>query len=330
MAEPLRIAFHGENARNFMEGFAELLPKGLDVDIQGLSASLSREGEKAAFEAADVVVGIRLDDKLPIPARAKLFHAPSAGTDTIKVSRLPVGCTLCNAFGHEAPIAEYVMAALLARHVPLAKADENLRKGEWTYYAGRPGALRTELGSETIGLLGFGHIGKAVAHRAKAFGMRVVVCNRSLVAKSEVVDQSFSLAQLREFMAAADHFIVSLPLAPETKGIVNVDAIAAMRPTATIVNVGRGPLIEEEPLYQALANKRIAGAIIDTWYTYPSATQPVRQPSHFDFSSLDNVVMTPHMSGWTDGLIRRRKETVAENVRLLVEGRPFINVVHRA
>lgn len=327
---PLRIVFHGENARNFMEGFARLLPDGLDIAIEGLSAALEGPGERAAFEAADVVVSIRLDDKLPVPGRARLYHAPSAGTDTIDVTRLPAGCTLCNAYGHEAPIAEYVMAALLARHVPLGRADAGLRRGEWTYYAGRPGALRTELGRETIGLLGFGHIGKAVAARAKAFGMRVVVCNRSPVAVSSLVDESHTLDGLHAFMGAADHVVVSLPLTAETTGIVDAEALAAMRPTATVVNVGRGPVIAEEALFRALSERRIGGAVIDTWYTYPSAAKPVTPPSRFDFASLDNVVMSPHMSGWTDGLIRRRQETVAENVRRLAAGEPFINIVHRA
>lgn len=329
MTVPLRIVFHGENARNFMDGFAGLLPDGIAASIDGLSAALDQPGERAAFAAADVVVGIRLDEKSPLPERVRLFHAPSAGTDTIDVTRLPVGCTLCNAYGHEAPIAEYVFASLLTRHVPLAKADADLRKGEWTFHAGRPNALRTELGRETIGLLGFGHIGKAIAARAKAFGMRVVVANRSPVALSELVDESYTLDRLEAFMGAADHLVVSLPLAPETTGIVDAKAFAAMRPTATIVNVGRGPVVVEEALYSALAERRIAGAVIDTWYTYPSAAKPVTQPSRFDFASLPNVIMSPHMSGWTDGLVRRRQETIADNVRRLAAGEPLVNVVHR-
>jgi len=329
MTAPLRIVFHGENARNFMDGFASLLPDGMASSIDGLSAALDQPDERVAFAAADVVVGIRLDEKSPLPERVRLFHAPSAGTDTIDVTRLPAGCTLCNAYGHEAPIAEYVFASLLARHVPLAKADADLRKGEWTFYAGRPNALRTELGRETIGLLGFGHIGKAIAARAKAFGMRVVVANRSTVERSELVDESYTLDRLEAFMGAADHIVVSLPLAPETAGIVDAKALAAMRPTATIVNVGRGPVIAEEALYRALAEKHIAGAVIDTWYTYPSAAKSVTQPSRFDFASLPNVIMSPHMSGWTDGLVRRRQETIADNVRRLASGEPLVNVVHR-
>lgn len=96
---------------------------------------------------------------------------PWAGA--IDARLLPPGCSLCNCHGHEEAIAEYVMAALLARHVPLARVDADMRQQRWTWWAGAPGALRTELGAQTLGVVGFGHIGCTVAQRAKAFGMRV-------------------------------------------------------------------------------------------------------------------------------------------------------------
>src|SRR4051812_29164758 len=126
------------------------------------------------------------------------------------------------------------MTALLLHHVPIPDADAKLRHGEWAYWAGRPGALRTELGNQTIGLLGFGHIGKAIAARAKAFGMRVVVANRSPVRRSDLVDASYGLDQLGAFMGSADAIVVSLPLSGETEGIIGAPEIAAMRPDAVI------------------------------------------------------------------------------------------------
>ncbi len=101
-----------------------------------------------------MIVGIKFDATMPTPKKLRLYHAPSAGTDMIDVSLLPPASALCNCHGHENAIAEYVMAALLLRHVPLAQADADLRQGKWTYFAGRPAALRTELGQQTIGLPG--------------------------------------------------------------------------------------------------------------------------------------------------------------------------------
>jgi phosphoglycerate dehydrogenase-like enzyme len=323
----LKIAFHGQNASNFRRDFAMLI--GPEHQIIDLSDSLALPGEREHYQTADVIVGIKLDATVPRPNAARLYHAPGAGTDAIDASLLPAHSTLCNCFGHEGAIAEYVMTALLMRHVPLAQADADLRQQRWTYWAGRPTALRTELGAQTLGLLGFGHISKAIAARAKAFGMRVHVANRSPV-KSQLVDQFFGLDDLKNFMGSADAVVVSLPLTDSTQGLVNANALAGMKPEAVLLNVGRGPVIDEQALYEVLSKRQIGGAIIDTWYQYPSADQPECAPSHFDFAALDNVVMTPHMSGWTSGTVRRRQQTIADNIARLLTNQPLVNVLKAA
>jgi len=160
--------------------------------------------------------------------------------------------------------------------------------------------------------------------------MQVHVANRSPVAPSVTVDRSFTLGDLAGFWSSADFFVASLPLAPETAGVVDARAFAAMRSSAVIVNVGRGPTIDERALYDALATGRIAGAIIDTWYRYPSPDAPHPMPSALPFHALPNIVMTPHMSGWTSGTIRRRQATMAANIKRLVNGQPVQNVVRPA
>ncbi len=256
---PLKIVFHGQNAANFRQGFETLIAP--EHQVLDLSDALDQAGEREHYESADVVIGIKLNADMPKPLKARLFHAPAAGTDAVNTALLPPQCTLANCFGHENAIAEYVIAALLMRHVPLARADQDLRQQRWTYWAGRPTALRTELGSQTLGL-------------------------------------------------------------------VDAAAIAAMRPDAVLLNVGRGAVIDEQALYQALQARQIGGAVIDTWYQYPTPTQPECAPSKFDFASLDNVLMTPHMSGWTAGTVRRRQETLAENIGRLSRGEALINVLH--
>jgi phosphoglycerate dehydrogenase-like enzyme len=322
---PLKIVFHGQNAANFRQGFEQLIAP--EHHIIDLSDGLEQPGERAHYESADVVIGIKLNDSMPVPLKARLFHAPAAGTDAVNTALLPASCSLANCFGHENAIAEYVMAALLMRHVPLARADEDLRQQQWTYWAGRNAALRTELGSQTIGLLGFGHIAQTVALRAKAFGMRVHVANRSTVPHPSV-DQSWPLDALHDFMGSADTVLVSLPLTSNTTGLVDARAIAAMRPDAVLMNVGRGAVIEEKALYDALATRQIGGAVIDTWYQYPAPTQAECAPSQYDFAALDNVLMTPHMSGWTAGTVQRRQQTLAENIGRLSRGEALINVLH--
>jgi phosphoglycerate dehydrogenase-like enzyme len=322
---PLKIVFHGQNAANFRQGFEQLVAP--EHQILDLSDALDQPGERAHYESADVVIGIKLNDSMPVPLKARLFHAPAAGTDAVNTALLPATCTLANCFGHENAIAEYVIAALLMRHVPLAKADHDLRQQRWTYWAGRPTALRTELGSQTIGLLGFGHIAQTVAQRAKAMGMRVHVANRSPISHP-VVDQSWTLDALQDFMGSADAVVVSLPLTDNTLGLVDAKALSAMRSDAVLMNVGRGAVIDEKALYDALASRQIGGAVIDTWYQYPTPTQAECAPSQYDFAALDNVLMTPHMSGWTSGTVRRRQETLADNIARLSRGEALINVLH--
>ncbi|RXT56207.1 phosphoglycerate dehydrogenase [Bosea sp. Tri-44] len=324
----MRIIFHGENAASFSHDFRELV--GGEADIRILPDALGDEADRRAYAEADVIVGVKFDSTLPRPQGLKLFHVPGAGYDAVDLKALPAGASICNCFGHEQAIAEYVMSALLARHVPLADADRRLRQGDWAYWAGAPDRVHGEIAGKTIGLLGFGHIGKAIARRAKAFEMGVHVANRSPVETSELVDASFTLDRLADFWGGCDAIVVSVPLTPDTKSLVAEAAFTAMRPDAVIFNVGRGPIIDEAALYAALKENRIGGAVIDTWYRYPGPADANPLPATLPFHELPNIVMTPHMSGWTGGTIRRRQQTIADNIRRSIAGEPLVNLVRAA
>ena len=324
----MRIVFHGENAASFSRDFQRLVGEAAQISV--LPDGLTDRAHSQTYAAADVIVGASFSGDLPQPRQLQLFHVPGAGYDAVDLDAMPDSAVVCNCFGHEQAIAEYVMAALLERHVPLADADRHLRKGNWTYAAGSPERVHGELAEKTIGLLGFGHIGKAIAARAKAFEMKVHVANRSPAPTSSLVDRSFGFNRLGEFWSSADFFVVSVPSNADTIGIVNVESFAAMRASAVILNVGRGPTIDERSLYDALKDRRIAGAVIDTWYNYPSPDHPSVLPSKFPFHELPNVVMTPHMSGWTTGTINRRKQTIADNISRRAAGIPCVNVVRPA
>ncbi|KQO75065.1 2-hydroxyacid dehydrogenase [Rhizobium sp. Leaf262] len=323
-----RIVFHGENAACFSGDFANLVKGGADVTI--LPDVLATEDERQAYTNADIIIGAKYDASLPTPERLSLFHVPGAGYDSVNLDAMPKAAVVCNCFGHDPAIAEYVFSAILNRHVPLEDADARLRRGEWAYWSGSSDRLHGEISGKTIGLLGFGHIGKAIAKRAKAFGMQVSVANRSRVEPSDLVDQSFTLEQLDAFWPTADFIVVSVPLTDSTRSIVDAAAFSAMKPDALIINVGRGPTIDEQGLYDALKQRTIGGAIIDTWYAYPSPDVRSKLPSALPFHELDNIVMTPHMSGWTSGTIQRRQQTIADNVNRRLEGRDCINVVREA
>ncbi len=320
----MRIVFHGDNGAAFADGFAA----GLDAphDIATLSGKLTGPGEAECFAAAEVIIGPAFRAGMPVPAGLRLFHAAGAGTDSIDLALLPPSAWVCNCFGHEHAIAEYVMAALLLRHVNLPDADARLRRGEWAYWASSGATVHDEMQGRTIGLLGFGRIGQEVAKRARAFGLVVHAANRGPI-DTALVDRAFGLDALHDFLGSADFIVASLPLAPGTEGLVNAAAFAAMRPHAVLVNVGRGPVVDEAALYDALRQRRIGGAVIDTWYQYPPAPDALVLPSRLPFHELDNIVMTPHMSGWSRGTIRRRQQAMADNINRLAAGRPLLNVV---
>ena len=319
------LVFHGSNAAVFADGFKTLTESKHTIHI--LPDMLESAEQKTIYSQADVIVGIAYTAQLPRPDGLKLYHVPGAGYDGVDQTALPTKAHLCNCFGHEQPIAEYVMAALLNRVIPMRKADQDLREGRWTYWAGGSGSTHGEIAGLRVGLLGFGHIGKAIAKRAKAFDMEVVVANRSAVPVSDLVDNAYTLNDMDGFWQNSDAVICSLPLTPETKGLVGHAAFAKMKKTAVIINVGRGPVIDETALYETLKEHKIAGAIIDTWYQYPSAEKSETLPAQQPFHTLENIVMTPHMSGWTEGTIRRRRETIAENINRLARGAALINQI---
>lgn len=319
----MKVVFHGANASTFHPGFAELLSDQHDLVL--LPDQLNSNTDREEYANADVIMGIKFDGTFPRPRNLKLYQVPGAGYDGISILELPVETHLCNCFGHEVAIAEYAMSALLSRHVPLADADRRLRQGDWKYWAGGPSGIRTELGNTTIGVLGYGHIGKAVAQRAKAFGMAVHVANRSRPEDQSQMDAFYAIDDFRKMLPNVDVVVNTLPLAAATTGLVDDEAFESMRSNALFMNVGRGGVVDEDALYKALKNGLIEHAFIDTWYQYPNKPDATTFPSRRPFHELSNITMTPHMSGWTHGTIERRKITMAENINLISQGQKPAN-----
>lgn len=322
----MRIVFHGATAQNFRAGVEGLLER--SHDVASVTDALCTKDDIAAYSRADVIVSTRLSAKMPALSTLRLFQVPGAGHDNVDQSLLPAGAAFCNCYGHERAIAEYVMATLLMRRIPIADADHQLRQGQWRFgAAGSDARLHGELGEISLGILGYGHIGQAVAALAMRFGMKVTVANRTGIDIPPGVERIYSLDALHAFMGSADAIVTTLPLTETTHGLIDSAALAAMRCNGIIINVGRGPVIDETALFEALANRSIGGAILDTWYVYPTAKDRQVMPAHLPFHQLDNVTMTPHMSGWTTGTIRRRHETIADNINRLATGRALRNLI---
>jgi phosphoglycerate dehydrogenase-like enzyme len=132
-----------------------------------------------------------------------------------------------------------------------------------------------------------------------------------------------------EMLWRSDYLVISLPVTPATWGLIGEKQLHSMKPTAVLVNVARAEIIDEEALYRALAERTIAGAALDVWYRYPTAagpTLPARQPFH----ELANVLMTPHVTGWTDGMMAARAKHIAENNHRTARCEPPIHLIPAA
>ena len=116
-------------------------------------------------------------------------------------------------------------------------------------------------------------------------------------------------------------------LGPETTGLIDRRRLALMKPTAFLINIARGQIVDEDALYAALRDGRMGGAALDVWWQYPTAAEPRRRGSRHPFHELPKVIVTPHNSGWTQGMVRRRWDEIAENLHRFVAGQPLINVV---
>jgi phosphoglycerate dehydrogenase-like enzyme len=295
----------------------------------GMDIVRVREGDSLpdALAEADALVCNRLEPADTRAARRlRLVQATSAGADRVDPAALPPGCALCNAYEHEDAIAEWVLMAVLALTHHLLVYDRGLREGNWS--RGLP--LERELRRRTIGTLGFGHIGRRVVELARPFGMDAVAVTRSPTperARAGGLRWLGSLEERDRLFAEADVAVVCVPLTDETHDAVGAAQLGALGADGYLVNVARGAVVQEQPLYEALRDRRIAGAALDVWWKYPETRGAAAAPSAYPFHELDNVVMTPHVSGRSEGTRRGRTAFVVAQLVRLAEGRPLENVL---
>ncbi len=273
----------------------------------------------------DVVISLRLRRGSGALPRCRLLHIPGAGLDGIDFDALADETTVCNVYEHEGPISEFVLASILNWEIRLDELRGRFSSEHWPrVYRNR--VPHGELAGKTIGIIGFGHIGRAVAMRAKAFGVTVVAATRT-PAFSEYADGVIPIAGLAQLLASADYLVIACPFSAETRGMIAAQQFALMKPNAVLVNVSRAEIIDEAALFEALSAHRIRGASLDVWYRYPSGDSDDVRPSDYPFDQLENAVCTPHSSAWTTELMARRYAFIARNINALVAGMPLANVV---
>jgi D-2-hydroxyacid dehydrogenase (NADP+) len=287
----------GETARHF--------------EVRTLDELRDRIGE------ADVVVvsGFWRNEFVERAPKLRFIQSISAGTDQYDRALLrEKGVRLASAQGaNERAVAEHAMSLILALTRQLHLARDNQRKGAWRGMIGDPNARERELGGSTLVIYGLGRIGSRLAALARAFGMRVIGVRRSPKGRSDPVDAVVPPDRFLEVLREADFVALTCPLTPETEGLIGEAELAAMKPSAYLINVARGRVVQEEPLLKALREGRIAGAGLDTFHEEPL-------PPNSPFWGFDNVVITPHTAGETQLYESNIIDLLIENLARLYRG----------
>lgn len=282
----------------------------------------SRQAELDAMLAeTDVLFGFIPPKNIIARApRLKWFQATSAGVDRHRDTEIWKSKAIITGVSgiHATPIGEFVISLMLmfAKNAPLGFKMMQTKK--WERYAS--GTLR----GKTVGIIGVGHIGMEVARLAKAFGMKVIGTRRSTktAGRARNVDLLLPTSRLKEILKQSDYVAVCCPLTPETRHIIGEAELKTMKPTARIINIGRGELIDPEALVKALREKWIAGAGLDV-------TVPEPLPPDSPLWDFDNVILSPHISGGMEDYMLRAAELFADNLRRYLAGKKLRNVVSR-
>ena len=238
---------------------------------------------------------------------AGVDHVPQIGDNRVVVT---------NASGiHAVPISEYVLGVMLVLAKRLHLAFDSQRQKRWQRFGFTP----SELEGKTLGIIGLGHIGRAVARLGRAFGMRVVAMKRTPGAEEDV-DELLPADRLHDLLAQSDFVVLAVPLTHETRQMIDEAALRSMKRGACLVNIARGAVVDEEALSRALREEWIAGAALDVFEKEPL-------PEDSSLWGLENVIITPHMAGGSERYMERAVALFADNLRRYLAGEPLRNVV---
>ena len=282
-------------------------------------------------EAELLVTAVFTPAMAAVCKRVRLVVCPPAGTERIDRAALPTGVRVVNGTGHEIAMAEYVIGCCVALRQHILQADAALRRGRWSYGYQAGEGMVEELHGSRLGLVGFGRIAQEIVARAKAFSMECAAVTMHPENDRARVDALSFLGSLERahdvdrVVSEADQLVICCEVSRTTHGLIDGRRLRLMRPSAVLINVARGAIVVEADLFQALKERRIAGAALDVWYRYPQDPGKEAMPSHESFWELDNVIMTPHASGWTEPSKRRRLGAMASTINefaLTVSARP--------
>lgn len=253
----------------------------------------------------------------------KLIICPTVGYDEVDLmaareNNVPV---VYSAGISAKPMAEYIImtAIYLLRHIKLM--DKEFHEGRWSKPLLVGSRHPRELGSQTIGIIGCGNVGKQVAKLAKAFGSKVVYNNRSRIPEPIEMELGINYVPLDVLLKQSDVVSINVPLTEETKGLIGAAELGMMKERAILINSARGNIVDEVALADAIRSGHLGGAAVDAFVNEPNVED-------CPLIGLENVLLTPHMCSRSPDLIERVRVCVKENLDNMLEGKPFVRVVN--
>ena len=299
--------------QNLFEGISiEILPDGLSDEIN------------ANADKFDVVVGARIPREfLDNANNLKYFVIPFVGVPPQDLKNLEElqRLTVINSHFNARYTAEHAWALLLASAKNLVRIHEKLKQNDWTPRYEHDWSLG--LAGKTLLLLGYGAIGKTIAEFAKAFRMKIIAIKRT-PGNDENIDFIGTHEDLFNVLPDADFIISTLPGSKLTENMLSYDEFAAMKEGVHIVNVGRGPVINEQALFDGLQSGKVGGAAIDTWWNYPKTAEDRKNtsPTNLDFKQFPNFIYSPHRASHVFGREIERMKDIAEILNSIHAGSP--------
>jgi D-3-phosphoglycerate dehydrogenase len=215
-------------------------------------------------------------------------------------------------------VAEFTIGAILAETRLITRGHESLRRGEWRGDLYRADLTGEELSEMTVGVIGYGHVGTKVVRLLKAFGCKILVCDPYVQLSVDDIKDGVEQVSLARILGESDVVTLHARVTEETRGFIGADEFAAMKQGAYFINTARGPLVDYAALTQALKNRHLRGAAIETF-----GVEPV--PPDWELLRLDNVTLTPHIAGASVKTVKFAAEAAAEEVRRFLAGEPPLN-----
>ncbi len=257
----------------------------------------------------------------------KLIQIPVVGINQISKTINMHEAIICNVHGNSLATAEHAIALMLSAAKNIVANHIDLAHGIWHNLL--TDKIKTiQISGKSAGIIGFGAIGKHIARLCKCIGMNVNILKRTPVRAEDAsnIDAVFTDGNINRLIDISDFIIIALPLTHKTRGMIGENELKRMK-GKIIVNIARGPIIDEEALFYALKNSILKGAGIDVWYNYPNAEHQTCLPSNFPFHQLQNVIISPHCGGLTVEGMSECYVQAFDNIKDLYNGKTLSNII---